>query len=420
MKKIVIVIMGLLIFHNSIVGFAAENMTGWQYSKEINYNAQNKYKAFFLDEEIYSHAQKDLADIRIINEQNEFVPYYIYNAYLSSENERNIEYVSKHITSFMKKHDQYSDFEMIPQENNVDILGNILALEIDQKNFLRQVDVYGGYDNEKWQFIKTDNIYRTDTVEKLSVNLDQVYKYTYYRIVFKDEVNLLPIKNLKLVFNNQEVVYDNYKKAKKADFKIEQKDGDNRTILLLNNDSHLKINRLKIMSDDHFKRKYDLYYKNNADKDYTQLTSGEICQLKLQNFKVEKTGIMFNRDSKPYLVADAIKLIIYNKDNKPINIKDIEISYYVDKIIFEDDGSSKYKVLFDNKDAQNPSYDIESYKNYIEKEQQEICVLSNLVQREVEKEGYHINYHLVLNIMVVLISIFLIVLIVKKSGFKDL
>ncbi len=420
MKKIVIMIMGLLIFNNNIVGFATENMTGWQYSKEINYNAQNKYKAFFLDEELYSHAKKDLADIRIINEQNEFVPYYIYNEYLNSENERNIEYVSKHITSFMKKHHQYSDFEMIPQENNVDILGNILALEIDQENFLRHVDIYGGYDNEKWQFIKTDNIYRTDKVEKLYVNLDQFYKYTYYRIVFKDEVNLLPIKNLKLVFNNQEVVYVNYKKTKKADFKIEQKDGDNRTILFLNNDSHLKINRLKIMSDDHFKRRYDLYYKNNADKDYTQLTSGEICQLKLKNFKVEKAGVMLNTDSKPYLAPDAIKLIIYNKDNKPINIKDIEMSYYVDKIIFEDDGSSKYKVLFDNEDAKKPSYDIESYKNYIEKEQQEICLLSNLVQREVEKEGYRINYHLVLNIMVVLISVFLIVLIVKKSGFKDL
>ncbi|PAB59485.1 hypothetical protein [Anaeromicrobium sediminis] len=421
MKKISAGLILILIFSMNVIGFAQESLDGWMYFKKINHNTSDEYKSFFLDEEVYRYAKRDLSDIRIINDKDEFIPYYIFNKYLMSEREVNVEYDLKEILSYMKKNDQYVDFQIVSKEDNVDVLGNKLEFEIEKDYFLKDIKIYGSYDNEKWDFIKRDNIYRTNEAEKLNVSLDDVYKFTYYRIVLINDVEKTFIKNSKLLFNKREVAYKDYERTKKANYSIENKGKD--TIILLNNEDHLMIKDIKIISDDNFKRNYSLYYKNHNEEAYNLFNTGEIYQIKLENFKAEENKIRLNEFSNSFLSSDEIKILIDNKDNKPINIKEIEVSYYIDKVVFKDDGSNDYKVMFHNKGGKRPDYDIETYKSYIEKEKQEICSLSYLEKRDVkniQKEDKDINYKPILNTIIILISIFLLVVIIKKSGFKDI
>jgi hypothetical protein len=403
----------------NLTGFGQESLDGWVYSKEINHSRSDEYKGFFLDEEVYRYAKRDLSDIRIINDKNEFIPYYIFNKYLMGEREVNVEYDLKKILSYMKKNHQYVDFQIVSKEENVDVLGNELEFQVEKDYFLKDMKVYGSYDNEKWDFIKNDNIYRTNEAEKLSVSLDHVYKFTYYRVVLINDVEETFIKDSKIIFNKREVEYKDYEKRKRADYKVQNKGKE--TIILLNNENHLRIKDIKIVSDDDFKRNYSLYYRNHREEAFNLFNRGEIYQIKLKNFKAEENHIRLNEFSKSTHFLDEIKILIDNKDNKPIGIKEIEVTYYIDKVVFKDDGSNNYKVLFYNKDEKRPDYDIQTYKNHIEKENQEICSLSYLEKRDVKniEEDTEIDYNIILNVIITLISIFLLVVIIKKSGFKD-
>jgi len=292
-KKILTISIVILFFSLYIVSFANENIDDWRFSKEIYYSDDNEYKSFFLDEEIYRYVKEDLSDIRIVNEKNEFVPYYMFNK--------------------------------------------------------------------------------------------------------------------------------NSKKTRQAKFEISLENKD--TLILIKNKNHLNINYIKIISQDDFKRNYDIYYKNNKYEEFIKVDSGKIHRINLKNYKEEKNIIMLDFFSKYIIKPNTIKIIIHNKDDRPINIENINMNYYIDKIVFKKDTTSKYKVLFGSESATSPSYDIENYKNYIEKENQGICTLSDLTEKnENNKEkGYKkINHKLILNVTVILISLILVMIIMRRSTEKEL
>ncbi|MEJ8555374.1 hypothetical protein [Tepidibacter sp. Z1-5] len=285
MKKILVIPIIILFFCINI--FANENTDDYRFSKEINYNYDNEYKSFFLDEEIYRYVKSDLSDIRIVNEKNEFVPYYIFNKYS--------------------------------------------------------------------------------------------------------------------------------KKTKQADFNINLENDD--TVISINNKDNLNIYDIKVISQDDFKRNYDVYYKNGKYEEFHKVDSGHIYRINLENYKEQKNNIILDYFSNYHIKPDSIKIVIHNEDDRPINIDNIEINYYVDKVVFKKDDSKRYKVLFKREYAKMPSYDIQSYKNYIEKEDQEVCTLSNLIETNIKnkKENKQINYKLILNIVVILTSLILVTIIMKKT-----
>lgn len=414
MKKYVSIFSIIIFLLFNIISFAQEDVAGWRYYKEIEVLDKSEYKTFFLDKEVYKHSKNNLGDIRIINEKNEFVPFYIHNEYLAKREETKINYNANEILSFIKENNQYTDFKIIPIKDDEDILGNQLIFDIIKDYFMKNVAVYGGYDSKKWEFIKNDYLYRTDTEEKLSINLDENYKYNYYRIVFLNDIQNTNIKGLNLVFDKKKVIYESYQKEENVEFK-EKSEGRYTTIIIDNKD-RLKINNIKINSKDDFKREYTLKCKDK-DGEAIMVGGGEIYQIKLKSFNIEESNINIDY---PTIIPDTINIQINNQDNLPINIEDIKISYYTDKVVFKGT-KRKYKILFDNEFVRRPNYDIEDYKNYIEKEDQEICKISTLHEQENKstEENKQINYKWILNIVIIFISIGMILLIIKKSGLKE-
>jgi hypothetical protein len=418
MRKKSIILIVLTLLSIVVISHAEEGLDGWAYYKDILRSDKGGFQSFFLDEEVYGHSKRNLSDIRIINEDNNFIPFYIHNEYLSAEEETQIEYDSVLLSSYRKDNDKYIEFKIIEKDDYHDVLGNEILFSIRKDNFLKEVKVYGSHDNYGWSYVKTDYIYKIDEAEKLNIKLDELYKFTHYRIILINDIEDTEIKDFKLIFRNKNVVYEHYQKTKKVDVKIEYE--DDKTVILFENINNLKIKYMRIISEDDYKRKYQIFYKNEDDVDYRWLGGGEIYRRNLKNYNIEETEIPWDKTSESFISADFMRIDIDDRDDKPIDIKDIEICYYVDKIVFEDQTGDTYRLIFGNKEAKEVFYDIAESKKHIEEEEQKTCTLSDVMEREIEISEDKMNYRLILNITVIIISIVLVIIIIRKSSFKDL
>lgn len=398
----------------------ADNHNQWKYSKEVYYENQEEVKAIYLDEDIYRYAKEDLSDLRLINEKDQFIPYYIYNRFLSTNKVEYTEYTSEEVLSFMKKNDRYFDYQINPIKENMDVIGNKLKFDVFKDTFFKEVQIFGSYDNKSWENIKSDIIYRVNGVEKTAVSLDSTYKYFYYRIVSINDTTGIPINNMSLIYDDNEAIYEEYKGFKVIDHEIEVNKERNETIVKIHNTDKLRINNMKIISKDDFNRSYMLYIVNEEGERIQQVTNGEIYRLNLEQFKAEDTNIQIGEITGDFIASEYLQIVIKDRDDYPINIEGVEISYYLDKVIFKTNDAGGIRILFGNEEALKPHYDISTYMEELEKVKQESATLSDLVEKAIEEtdQGKSFNFKWVLNISVLIISGFLITVIIRKSQYN--
>lgn len=165
-----------------------------------------------------------------------------------------------------------------------------------------------------------------------------------------------------------EVVYEKYKSFKKINHEVEVNKENGETILKIYNRDKLRINSIKINSKDDFKRNYTFYRANENGERLETVHRGEVYNLNLEQFKAEDTTIQIEDALESYLASEYIQIVIEDRDNYPINIEYIEISYYIDKMVFKSKDSNKIYLLFDNDEATAPDYDISAYIEEIEKQ----------------------------------------------------
>lgn len=395
----------------------ADNPEQWRYSKEVTYENKEGVKAFFLDEEVYSYAKKDLSDIRLINEKNEYVPYYIYNGFINQNTKEYVEYASQEILYYMKENDYYTDYKIKPINENTDIIGNIIVLEVPKDSFYKEVKVLASHDNKSWENIQTDIIYNINGQSKFHIPLDGNYKYAYYRIISLNDMGEVPISRLTLIYDHTEETYEQYKKSKTMDYKVEVDKEAKETIVTVHNKDGLRMNNIKLKSNDDFNRDYQIYLVNEVGERIQQMTQGTIYKFSLEEFKIENMDISLRETMGEFIAPEYLQLVIKDRDDKPINIEAVEIEYHVDKIVFKTNDSKEIKLLYGNELAQKPSYDISAYIVEMEQSNQERAQLLGLALREVEglKDEKSFDFKWILNASVVVISGLLVIVILKKK-----
>jgi len=126
--------------------------------------------------------------------------------------------------------------------------------------------------------------------------------------------------------------------------------------------NHLFAFRLELITDDMFERNYALYGLNGETKRY--LLEGRLSNLPLDPSLPINKHIEWS-DTNP---VDQLQLVIHNRDDKPINLKSIRISYYLNKLVFKDLGNTHYRLAYGNNTINSPHYDIMDYKTIVKKE----------------------------------------------------
>lgn len=382
----------------------------WKFEKEILINEELEYKSIMLDEEVYKHSNNDLSDIRIVDQNNEFVPYYIESQYEERDEQKNSQvYYAEKILTFLKNDDLIIDFKLINDSVEKDFIVNQLDLNLDLSlNFAKDIIIYGSYDNEKWDSIKKDNIFNIsdENRSKTSLYLDENLKYSYYRISILQNIENIQVESMVAIKNEDIIVNRNdYILEGELEYKTNQE--ANNTIITMENPNKLKIFKIEISSKDLFNRDYKL-----ESQDGFVFNRGKINS--------DKNGNFINvYDDYIRTQAEKLNLTIYNKDDKAIKIDEIVVSYYVHQLVFKASKGNKYRMLIGNENALAPSYDITSYKTLIESEQNETVVfgdtLERIIEEPVSKEN---NLKSILNMVVILTSIVLIFIIfnsIKKK-----
>ena len=414
MKRFSAWVIAVLCLFNTTTSFcfANDTLSDWKYYKSIIPQGSNKYKAVYLDNEVYKYASSSLSDIRVVDNSNAFVSYYIQDSY-SYETKSETIYDTKRIGKRKEKNDTIYDFKVLPVFGaQRDIIGNSLMFTVP-KEFLQKIVVYGSYDNLSWDYITEDKIYTIENMPKLNVALNKIYKYKYYRIKILNDINNIPLAALKLKYSDITSSQSSYSKKVQMNYEINNQ--QKSTLITLKNSDRLKIRTIHLNIAGNFNRKYEVYTKTGDALTYTGI-SGNLYNLKFKDLSAVNTDVDFGTSP---ISSEFIQLKIINLDDPPADIKGLDIDCYIDKIVFESKPNTSYRLFFANSLEEKPIYDIESFKNHIELENQDICTLSKISLNpnagvDKPKAARIPDLTNVFNIVVVILSIGLIVLLVAK------
>lgn len=387
---------------------SANQMEDWQYYKPVFAEGESTYKWFYLDEEIYRHAMINLADLRVIDDEGNPVPYYIETGY-REEQEKVWQYETRLIETIQKEDDTITDFEVLPLEKNEDIRGNFLRVHLPDYTFLKHVKVEGSYDGNRWEYVGQDYVYRMEQRMKDTIALPGVFKYTYYRLTILDNAENVTFTKLNLLYNSHEVWKIDYEREKSVDYEL--KNEGTKTIVMIDNPDRLRVREIRVEADGNFQREFVLYDQKGRP---ISVTGNELYSLHFTGVTLSGNTVLIK--DRP-ATDQVLELVIENRDDAPLSITDIVIRYSVDILVFEDKGSAEYRLYFGNPHASMPQYDLSQFKAYVENEQQDPVRLGAIVEVEKPAEpepSSGINKEYLFNGVIVAVSLLLVFLLARK------
>lgn len=359
------------------VSLAASNSNNtldkWQYSKDILITGENLYKSVVLDEEVYRYANDDLSDIRIVDDNNDFVPYYIRNS-LSYKALQKKTYSSKLVVILKSNTDKSAfDFKITANGSPPNILIDTLSFTLSSNEYIKNIDIYGGYDGKQWSLIMSDTIFQISGSSKNFVIFNKATDFNYYKVKIKNNDDNTKVKDMQASCSFFSQFKESITKTSNLEFNEATK--DQNTYIDILNSNRLKIFSIDLNIDGIFNRKYEVYTKSGKSVSSFGV-KGSICNFSSSDISVNATTI--NLIDKP-IYSDCIEILVSNLDDPPLNIKNIRVVYYLDEIVFEYSNRPKYKLYFGNLNCDKPTYDIVSYQNFIDQEKRDRTQIGSLV-----------------------------------------
>ncbi|MGF7047847.1 hypothetical protein J2T13_002353 [Paenibacillus sp. DS2015] len=389
-----------------------DSQQGWRFSKPLIVQEESsRYQAFYIDEQTYAGASRDLSDLRIVNAKGQYVPFYIDSGYGESV-EQGVTYSSTLVNTAKKNMNTAFDYRVDPIQDDVDIQGNILLIELPEEAFLKHVDVYGSYDGDDWTYMGQEDLYRTDSLQKATIDLETEYKFSYYRLNVLDNVENLSFPKLELIHKTRDVRWNEYNKSAKPKFEIKQ--DAKLTQLIVHNENRLKINKAQLQVEGNFKRSYQVHDENGN----RVRTDGEdeLYRLDFNDAQISNTTIT----GMVPIRAPYFTITINNYDDAPLEIKDVTIEYAIDKVVFENQGDQPYQLLYGKDNVDQPQYDIVNFKVHIEQEDVPMATLgAEVISSETGTPSnlpttWWLQPKVWFNGVIVLVSVLLVIYLIQK------
>ena len=350
----------------------------YQYQSELEKNTSKGFYKVALAPEIIGKLTPNYSDLRLVDKENNEVPYYLEKEAFS---------VNKRVFK------QYKIKEKIKWQNGATVLFientaqnaiNNIQLQIKNFDVRKRLELAGSNDYNEWFTIKENYVFRSAnggnlTSEVKSLNFPYC-DYKYYRIIIYD-VFSLPINVMKVGY------YDTYKELGKFN-EIEEPQcsyidtaGVKQTFIQIQFKDKPYWDKLvfKIEKPTYFYRNAKLAVKK---KDY----KGRTYYATLQS-------LVINSNSDLTFYANSFKhnnvyLIIDNEDNPPLEIKSIQAYQLKHHLVTHLENSNNYKLVFgNNKQLITPNYDIAYFKAKIGENTSVLKTKSiSLVKAEITKE----------------------------------
>lgn len=396
-----VIIVAILVLAGSVL--AGSTPVDWRYSKPIQINGANKYKAVWLDTEVYRYTAADLSDLRVLDVQGQVVPYFIQSGYESKADKVEL-LESTRIGRFQKKARTYYDFRLNIPSPRTDPRVNRLRLDLPDHQFYQEITVQGSHDGRHWTDLGLHPIYRVKEWHQNEIDLFTTVKLPYYRL---GVLNALDVSGLTAVLSEEIVDWREFRKRIELPITVTQ--SKDKTTVQIRNDNRLKIASIDLdIEGDNFQRRVALETASEAP---VHLEREEIFRLRFETLNVARTDIALTQTTH----HSVLNLFIFNGDDRPLEIKAVHAAYYVDKLIFDANGKGPFRLVFGHPKATRPQFDIEQYRNHIESGPIDIATLGRLEQlSQPLPEPKTKDYTLILNGLILLVALLMIFIIIKQ------
>lgn len=402
-KKYKYWLVGLFFLLGTSTVMAADDFSEWNHWAPLKMEGDSPYKAVYLTEEVYQYALTNLNDLRIVDNLGQQVPYYIQGG--STLQQKNEMVISAQLKETFQQNDTtYFDY-LISTSSTDDPIGNKLVFSLPNQNFLRHIEVYGSYDGHQWTKLRKDDLYWVDGLQKNEVLLGDDKKFHYYRIGLLDNVAAITLGKMDLILSHDSSQWASYKRVMKPEFQVEKRERE--TVITISNPHKLKIRRFIFDITGNFQRKYSVYQEA---QETAPLQVGELYSLIFAGKDLKNKEILFKKS----LDESNIVIKIQNQDDRPLVIHEIQAEYDIDKLVFPDLGNQPYRLYFGNSKVNQPNYELQLQKNYIEKENQDLCTLQTVEQNEKSKPDPVIQGNLVFDVVIAVVAFLLIALIMPR------
>ena len=301
-----------------------------------------------LSTEINAHVKTDYSDIRIVNKVGKWIPHIV----ASSANNKVNEKESARLKFTIIQNNKVRTVLLIEPAKN-----SISNIELTIKNTAaKRLCTLSGSDNKEDWFAITDSVLlapmanETTSLSTLRINFPQS-NYAYVRVTVYN--------NNKDPFNIQDVLQHTpanslpkNKIVQNPASAIVQKDSGKMSYVQINQHAayHFNYINLKLNGPTYFYRKMEVYIPDAGNT--TLLHPGKLIQsLTISN----NNALQFK---VPLLNTPIFYLLIYNEDNLPFAVTEVQTAYEYTYLIAYIEKGDSYKLIMGNPFATPPDYDL--------------------------------------------------------------
>lgn len=352
-------------------------MGRYDYKRQLKGVSQQWHK-IILPNDVFGETSPSLTDLRIfgITESNDTIeaPYLLR---LTTEKTSNKEVAFNLLNTAHNKKGYYFTFE-VPATEPI----NQIELEFARENFDWRVKLEGSQNQEDW-FTILEN-YRILSIKNGLTDFQFTKlkfpnsKYRFYRVFINSRQKPELVNAGISLKKTTEGKFRDYAIEK---FAIKENRDVKQTEIHIELQQPVPVSYLKIEIKDTFDyyRPVTIDYLVDSIKtekgwilDYETLTSGTLNSIEKNEFKFNST------------VAQKLKILVHNQDNQPLTIDTVQVKGYVHELVARFTEPATYFLVYGNKNASSPQYDIKRFSDKIPKALTTLELGEGLA---IEKEG---------------------------------
>ena len=397
----------------------------WNYEIELETDKTYEYNSLDLNKEVYKHSKFTLGDLRIVDESNGFVPFFLNTLETMEEVERQEEPMVL-LNNYPYKEHQIYDFKSLQDEIDTNFKIDTLKVHVDaQQDFFQYVEVWGSHDLEHWTYLKTDELYQVDKTRDYEIDFDTFVRYPHIRLIHLDVQPHLRFTGLTKV-KTIEYSTDLKEASLEKNIVFNQTEKNKVTEIIIPAYANCRIEELNLLIEGMYNRRAEVYL---VDKEGNET---RVAQTYIYQSTVNERNVHNVLKWDTYGTYEKVLIRIYNENDRALSIQGIDLKVKYDTLVFAVEEDHDYRLLMGNANANYPKYDISSFKSEINKEEHGKSKLKTLNQVEIsfidDKRidtnvvsvlGLQIPLKRVYDIAIMIVAISLVLVALKAMNKKD-
>ena len=378
MRKIFIV--GLMVLFTVGIALADLRMADWEYFKPVKVGeTKSPYARFEPDQDVWAHALHTLADLRIIDSQQQAIPYKLV---INNQTVQETAVPARILNKSFAPNDRTVftlDMRQAQMRRN-----NKLSIQTPDKNFKCRVEISGSDNQVEWLVLRNDcyifDISTSDFHSAYTVLEYPENDYPYLKVSILDNSDKpMNITGATLYYSvtkkAQEQVVAQQIISRTADVRLKCSEyildfgasGQPQSHIEITTENENYHRRVEILGADALNPALpsvnERYQARDVNQGWEVLGNGYIYKFNTPNLKSVQNNIGYRENNYRFL-----KVRVFNYDDAPLAITDKSLVVYgvIREVVFTVTSGANYSLHYGNPYAIAPTYDLEKLFPYIE------------------------------------------------------